>query len=269
MKNDVLRKIQLTQLEIMKYIDSLCRKNGIIYYLSAGSMLGAVRHNGFIPWDDDLDIMLLRDDYEKLLDLIINDKPDMYWLQSYKTDEQYWNPFAKVRKKGTVYKEKGMEQFDDDKCGVWVDIFPLDYVKKPKGFLLNARKFFVKTIGLSLRKRAFNLKIRKFSRRYIPIMLFWECFDAKTLKSLQNKIMRRQKKGDFVANIGSTDDIQKETYPCAWFQEVEEILFEDSMFYIPSKYDKHLKQLYNNYMELPPLDKRQGHNISDSQNIIV
>lgn len=270
MDSVILRKVQLTQLEIMKYIDGVCRRNNIPYYLCAGSMLGAVRHNGFIPWDDDLDIMLLRGDYERLLDLLEKEETDMYWLQSYKTDADYWNPYAKLRKVGTVYKEKGMENLDDVKCGVWVDIFPLDYADSENSLMLRARKALVKTIGFSLRKRTFGMKIRAFSRRYIPALLLWQCFPIKMLKKLQEKLMRGSgKQKEHIANIASTYAIQKETYPYKWFQQTQAIAFEDTEFFVPNGYDMYLTKLYKNYMELPPVEKRQGHNISNESHIVV
>ena len=143
MDKDTLRKVQLAQLEIYKQVFDIASRNHITVYLYAGSLLGAVRHKGFIPWDDDLDLMVPRADYDRLMGCLSEELPEQYWLQTYDTDPQYWQGFAKVRKKGTLYKEKDMSMLDDEKCGIWIDIFPLDYAKRGGGCGLKFRKFFL------------------------------------------------------------------------------------------------------------------------------
>lgn len=182
MRNELLRKIQMVQLEIMKVVDRICEEENINYYLCAGSMLGGIRHQGFIPWDDDLDIMLPREDYAKLLEILKKKLPEEYWLQTYDTDSEYWQPFAKIRKKNTIYKEKGMENFPDEKCGIWIDIFPLDYASERGTYCLKVRRLLTKVISFSLRRREFGLKYSAFSRRYIPMLLLSELIPKKKNK---------------------------------------------------------------------------------------
>ncbi len=271
MEENLLRKIQLTQLEIMKVVDEICKKENIRYYLCAGTMLGGVRHQGFIPWDDDLDIMMPREDYRKLMEILKEKLPEEYWLQTYETDINYWQAFAKIRKKDTIYKEKGMEKISDEKCGIWIDIFPLDYAKKRGTIGLKIRRLLTKTISFSLRQREFGLKYSVFSRRYIPLLLFLGIIPKKQVKRLQEKIMEggKNKSRKYLVNLASTYEIDKETYPKEWFENEEEIEFEDTRLSIPKDYDKYLKQLYGNYMKLPPVEKRKGHNISEFCNIVV
>lgn len=271
MESELLRKVQLTQLEMMKVIHTICVDNGITYYLCGGTALGAIRHKGFIPWYDDLDIILPRNDYDKLMEVLKTQLPTAYWLQDYYTDSSYWQPFAKVRKKGTIYKETGMESIDDSKCGVWIDIFPLDYVKKPNSIGLKVRKYLVKTIGFSLRKKIFSLKHSAFSRRYVPAIWIWGRIPLNTLKKLQTKLMKGKCRNTFsyFASLSSSYDIRKETYPCIWFDKGLLVTFEDAQFIIPKEYDSYLTQLFGDYMQLPPIEKRTGHNISDKTNIVV
>ena len=265
----VVRKVQLVELEIIKVIDKICRDNGITYYLCAGTALGAVRHKGFIPWDDDLDIMLKREDYDRLIELLKTELPSDLWLQCYDTDKNYWQPFAKVRKLGTVYKEKGQEKLPDEKCGVWVDIFPLDYAKKV-GVSLKLRRFITKTVSFSLRQRELGLKFSVFSRRYAPILILYRLFPKSLLKKLQLRAMKHsQKNKGLVVNLASTYEVNKETHLNEWFDNATETDFEDTKFLIPCGYDMYLKRLYNDYMQLPPEDKRRGHNINDFSNIVV
>ena len=122
----VLRRLQLTILEILKDIDSICKENNIEYYIAYGTALGAVRHGGFIPWDDDIDICMTREAYDRFLEVMPNAMPEKYDLLDIKNTNKYSMCFAKVSKKGTKFKEKvgtaeGYEQ------GIFVDVFPLDY----------------------------------------------------------------------------------------------------------------------------------------------
>lgn len=271
MRNELLRKIQMVQLEIMKVVDRICEEENINYYLCAGSMLGGIRHQGFIPWDDDLDIMLPREDYAKLLEILKKKLPEEYWLQTYDTDSEYWQPFAKIRKKNTIYKEKGMENFPDEKCGIWIDIFPLDYASERGTYCLKVRRLLTKVISFSLRRREFGLKYSAFSRRYIPMLLLSELIPKKKIKELQERIMvwGGQKKRRYLVNLASTYEVDKEIYPIEWFEPRERIIFEDTRFNIPRNYDEYLKQLYGDYMKLPPIEKRSGHNISEISNIVI
>ena len=105
MEKDLLRKVQLTQLEIAKEIHRVCEENDIRYFLSDGTFLGAVRHQGFIPWDDDMDIGMLREDYEKFCRIAPQKLGEKYVFQNWYTDPNYGLPFGKVMKRGTVYQE--------------------------------------------------------------------------------------------------------------------------------------------------------------------
>lgn len=266
----LLRKVQLTQLEIIKEIDLICKNNGIAYFLCAGTALGAVRHNGFIPWDDDLDIMLPRGDYEKLINALSNQLSENYWLQSYQTDPHYWQPFAKVRKLGTVYKEKGMEAFPDERTGIWVDIFPMDYVKKKGAVTSKWFRFWVKMISFTLRVREFKLKNSSFSRRYTLPIGFLRVFSSDFLKRIQEGLMQGKKEGaTCFVNFASTYEVNKETYPIEWFSECVRIAFEDTELPIANGTHEYLQQLYGDYMKLPPVEKRTGHNMSEMCKVSV
>ena len=126
MDKDTLRKVQLIQLEIVKEIDRVCEENGISYFLVGGSLLGAIRHKGFIPWDDDLDIGMLRKDYERFRKIAPQFLIDKYRMIDWKKDSNYPHPMCKIIKKGTIYKEN--KRNDAGEQGIWVDVFPYDNV---------------------------------------------------------------------------------------------------------------------------------------------
>lgn len=255
MDNTLLRQVQLIELEILCEIDRICREENIKYYIFYGTLLGAVRHQGFIPWDDDIDIVLLREDYDKLMEVLSKKLSKDYWLQNYETDSDYWLPFAKVRKKGTVYREKNTKNIPDEKSGIWVDIFPLDNVKKDNSWL-RIESFIINNIALALRQRELDLKIINFSKREIPFIVFLKMFSKNKLKMFQDRLMQKNNK--------------KQTSLCAYMLEpkkvfekilleTKEIQFENKSFYAPKEIDKVLKQCYGDYMKLPPENERHAH----------
>ena len=125
MDNETLRKVQLAQLEIGKEIKRVCDENGIKYFLDSGTLLGAIRHKGFIPWDDDMDMGMLREDYERFIEIAPKELKPEYFLQTWKTDKSYPYAFAKIRKKGTVFIE-AVSQKTNAHNEIFVDVFPYD-----------------------------------------------------------------------------------------------------------------------------------------------
>ena len=129
---EVLRRLQLVLLDMLKDIDSVCRENGIEYFLDAGTCLGAIRHDGFIPWDDDVDLGMRRADYERFLEIAPAALGEGYVVAHPKSDKRVAGMFAKVWRKGTVFStretvEAGLPQ------GIFVDIFPYDGVHADEG----------------------------------------------------------------------------------------------------------------------------------------
>ena len=125
MDNQILRKVQLTQLEIAKEFKRICEENNLIYMMESGTLLGAVRHKGFIPWDDDLDMSMPRDDYEKFLSIANEIIDPKYEIVNWREESAYAHPFCKIIKKNTVYKEE-KDGAKDSKNGIYIDIFPYD-----------------------------------------------------------------------------------------------------------------------------------------------
>lgn len=265
MDKDTLRKVQLTQLEIYKQVFEIAESNQIAVYLCAGSLLGAVRHKGFIPWDDDLDLMVPRADYDRLMICLSKELPSQYWLQTYDTDPQYWQGFAKIRKKGTLYKEKDLKALPDSKCGVWIDIFPLDTAPKNRGIRLGIRKYIIQTVGFALRIKELHKKRTEYSRRDIPILWLWSLFSSKRLRKIQLYFMKcsKERRGKYYVNFVGTYRVQKESYLREWFSETERLPFEDMQCSVPGGYKQILTQLYGDYMTPPPPEKRNGHNMDD------
>ena len=268
METNLLRKVQLVQLEILQIIDKICEEQGITYYLAYGTLLGAVRHKGFIPWDDDLDLMLPRADYERLMTVLPAYLPDNFWLQNENTDTGYYLPYAKVRKKGTLCKEKLQENIPDEKCGIWVDIFPLDGCNDNFAYTIRANS--ARTLSLYLRAKQYGYSVLQCSRRYIPSMLLLSCLPTRLIKKLLHWCMvGSPRNSSFYAWIPEgRQKSKRELFPGRCFK-VERLCFEDGQYPCPQGFDELLTIMYGDYMTPPPVDSRYGHNISTDTDIIV
>lgn len=264
--NDQLRRCQLKQLYIAKEIQRICEKNGIKFFLNAGTLLGAVRHNGFIPWDDDLDVGMLRVEYEKFVKIASSELGDEFFLQTWDTDPKYPMPFAKVRLNGTKYIEKNSQNADIHK-GIYVDVFPYDNISSNK-IKQKIQKYLSKIyLHLLLNKSGYEYYSKKNCKRYIVYSIF-KAFSRlwsynKLHKNLYN-IMTKYNCENIqeIVTFGGANSFEKETLKYEWIKETVDHLFEDAMFPIPYMWDEYLTHFYGDYMTPPPKDKRYDrHNI--------
>lgn len=246
---DILRKLQLTQLEILKYVNDFCFKNKIRYSIAYGTALGAVRHKGFIPWDDDMDICMLREDYNKFLS-IWKDSDD-YILQNNETNSDFKQTFSKIRKRNTAFVQKNDVGKSFHK-GIFIDIFPFD--RKPVGkfkqinqkinvmlFQLYFRGYVPETNGTILKLgSAVLLKIHRKSS-----------YSKLAEKYLQKALKYNDDKTLPVFDTCTFSDMQKQ-YDNNLFDDVEYIDFENCKLPIFKSYVNFLKTCYGDYMKLPP-----------------
>lgn len=257
MKELSLREVQLISLELLTEIYDFCMRNDLHFVLGGGTLLGAVRHHGFIPWDDDIDINFLRADYEKLLKLGCALNTDSRALVSVK-DGSFDRDFARYIRKDYVKKEEGFE--DSDCPWVGIDIFPIDEVPS-NDFLF---KLQVKSLWI-LRKillltvtnnHSGKTELKRLIKNIIrPIA---KLIGSHRLAVLMDKICKyyNGKEGIYVAALtgmyGEREKWLKEKY-----MPVCEVQFEDLFFPANMNYDEYLSNLYGNYMELPPEKKRK------------
>lgn len=245
------REVQEVILDIMKEIHKICVDNGLKYYLSAGSALGAIRHDGFIPWDDDLDILMPRSDYVKFLNIAKEKLPNNLYIQFPENERKCHVLFAKVRKRNTLFDEK-ICQGNDYPKGIYVDIFPLDNVKKCNLlFKLKYRIFrFYKSMFLMhtrTDKLDFKHRIGKALSFFFPRL-----HDYKVI----NRLMIYNKASKYCIDSFSAYNLNKIVYRKEIFGEPQLHVFEDTSFYIPEQVDEYLKILYGDYMKLPPVEER-------------
>lgn len=250
-----LDKLHKTELEILDVIIKICKDNDLTYYLAGGSVLGAIRHKGIIPWDDDIDIMMYREDLLKFEQICKEQLPKGYFYQSSNTDPHYHHIFSKIRKNGTIFIEKGNEESQQHN-GVFVDIFPLDCAKKERGI-----QRYQAIVSNKIEK---ILKVQDgLLNGNIKDKILLHILNRDTLKRIRQKVLSfyNTDKNKYYVNFGSQYGVIKQTMPKSLYYPPVEALFEGRMCNIPNDYDAFLKRLYGeSYMELPPLEKRVTHN---------
>ncbi|TDB55454.1 LicD family protein [Bacillus sp. CBEL-1] len=261
----LLRKVQKEQINILNEFDRICKKHNLKYQLFAGTLLGAVRHKGFIPWDDDIDVCMLREDFEKFKSIAFTELTNKYFLQTYETDKEYNRQFIKIRKNDTEFVEKTFIE-SNIHHGIYIDVFALDNVhhdgvrSKIHRFLL----YVFSRIQL-LRVNGFIKKVNNPIKKGIAILLssmlmlvpkiFTDRLNDRVIKMYNRKTkyishlqngVNKQRYYKYMMNIND-------------FLEMENIEFENNFYPAPKQYDKILTRLFGDYMKLPPADKREPH----------
>ena len=254
-----IKYVREMELELLTEIDRICRRNNIQYFLSGGTMLGAVRHKGFIPWDDDIDIAMLRDDYEKFKTACINELPKKYQYQSYTNKDGYHYFFDKITIKDTYFSTKYSDRFDMLK-GFSTDVFIFDKTSDNRFFSKLHFKMLM-ALRLLMNVRWIN-KPRKdksymLSKLLLPIL---RIFSMDTYSKMYDKLLRKyEKRNTSTVLPPATDHKWRGVMPKKWFETVTDAPFENVMSYIPTGYDDYLKRWYcEDYMDLLPLCQRTG-----------
>jgi lipopolysaccharide cholinephosphotransferase len=258
-----LRKVQLTILDIIKEVVRVCEENDIKYFIIAGTALGAVRHRGFIPWDDDLDIGMTRENYNKFLKIAPKKLPQDLFLQTVETDPKSIFYFAKVRKQGTKFVERYCRNIDMHQ-GVFIDIFPFDNIPDKIG----ARKKHYRKVSfwsnLYISKCVSETSVPQYGvsgifkvvlRKLLHYLLkpLSKCYLLRKLDlACQEYNLMQCKTVSFVVN------------PCLQVplldaEHTEKILFEGLEVRSPGHVEQYLKHNYGDYLTLPPVEKRIGH----------
>ena len=256
-----LQEIQSIEFHIMKYIHKICEENNLTYYLYGGTLLGAVRHKGFIPWDDDLDIIVPRNDYDTLI-RILNNRNE-FRLLSFEYVNDYYYPFAKLVDPTTKLIEIGVKECSG--MGVWVDIFPLDGTPRNSFFRFLHTKMVKKLVGLNqyLSAKQDNIETQLNTPAKRIRYSISKLFKSHTVIKLANKLagVFHNNNSEMVLNaIWGRPGL---VYKSEWFGKPVLLPFEGELFFAPSNYNSLLTCVYGDYMKPPPEDKRySGHSYS-------
>lgn len=275
-EGEQLQALQACELEMFRDINDLCFRENIPLMVGGGTLLGAVRHKGFIPWDDDIDLMLPRSYVDRFVKLVKSEFADRYTMQYH--DGRMTNGFMKIRKKGTTYIEVGEETLPENN-GVYLDVFIIENVpdqplyNKLYGYLCNLRLYIATSVLIRqstsdaywtlLRQNKDAERNYKF-RSALGFFFSWRNFDGwfrsndKFFSRYSDRTTKR------VSIITGRGHYFGEMFPREVYAETCELPFEDMTVKAPRQYTTYLRQMYGeNYMQLPPEDKREHHYVID------
>lgn len=267
-----VEQVQQVLLGMMDDFDRLCRKHGLTYFLCGGTALGAARHQGFIPWDDDADLAMPRADFDRLTELVTAEYGDRYWVQSLENNALYDLPFLKIRKKGTRFLE--LFEPDPEHAGIFLDIYPLENVpdfcvfrwihgavsdflhlccscvkmnaKKERYFAYFEDEKFLKTV----KTKAFIGKCLSFFsvHRWCVMSAHWDS-------------CCRNEKSKYVSFPSGRKHYFGEVFDRTTALPVKDVPFAGRSYLSMAQPDKYLRNLYGNYHRIPPVENREAHGI--------
>ncbi|MCI6733428.1 MAG: LicD family protein [Lachnospiraceae bacterium] len=252
-----LKEVQERSLELLCEFDTFCKENDIDYYICGGTLLGAVRHHGFIPWDDDTDVMMLRRDYEKMLRVIKKAEiiPERKFI--YSRNHTFARHYCRYVRTDFVKKEDG---FSEDDCPwLGLDIFPVDFVNNDKTFIRQVKKLKILRslllIGVTKDNLGKNPVARGIKKILRPFIKHYGIF--RIVHHMEKTAARySHHETEYVAGICGMYGL-REIWKYSDFKEKTRLDFEGHSFQAPAKYDIYLSNLYGDYMQLPPEDKRK------------
>lgn len=256
-----LRKLQLIQLEMLVEVDRICKKCGIKYNIIAGTLLGAVRHNGYIPWDDDADVALLRPEYEKFRRACKTElDKSRFYFQDHRNTKGYRWGYGKLRRKDTLFLREYQEHMPYQQ-GIFIDIFPLDGV--PDNYFLRSMKNFeCFCIRKILWSRVGKIADKNFWKRQLYVV--FDKIPEKVIFRYYHRMIRNanRKKVRMVRILTFPTPNSEYGYYRNWYENSADIIFEGKIFQGIKDYDSYLSFKFGEYMELPPVEERKVHPVS-------
>lgn len=261
-----IKQIHDLLLAYLLEVDRICKKHNIKYFLAGGTLLGAIRHHGFIPWDDDADVMMLRPDYEKFLKVVQDELPPNMRVQTPKTEKGNHNVFTKIRIDNTLFATQFTGQFPTMHNGIFIDVVCHDQTANSKW---GQKMHLIATLGT--RSMVFNkwgstpidtdgfpkalTAIGNFSKKHLPFaFLEW-------LQDLTISFFSKRKRAKYLYD-GMGRNLRRGSFPKEWLDEAVYVDFEDRKLPVPKEYDKYLTYLYGDYMQMIPVsERRMSHSI--------
>lgn len=257
--NDKLKKMQIIEVELLDEFVRICKKHNLKYYLMFGSLLGAVRHKGFIPWDEDMDVALFRADYNRFREVVLEELKEGYFFHDYITDKNNPSSIVRIRKDGTVFASDKALKLGMTHNGFWIDIFPIDNVDCENSFIFKLQRILNKP----LRRLIFHRALKDCT----GLSYSWL---RRILHSVSCILPLRiwQNIREIVFQLNKNDNseycvIFSATYPCNTlvpkkvYGEPVKVEFEGKFYNAPQDWDLLLTQIYGDYMTPPPEEKRK------------
>ena len=246
--DSLLRRHQLLMLEILQYIDKKCQEHNIPYWLSSGTCLGAVRHGGFIPWDDDVDIEMLKSDYPRFKKMMDEDTNKNIVFQTHNSDAEYFAPYGKIRDMNSIIEEGNCHDKYYKYRGVYIDVFVIEpsvsrIIARVSGGLQNRLQYPLSKIhNHTIRKVATNGMYLFLSKLIYPILSLITCHRTSSHR------LRHIHGSGFVKPRYFED-----LFPLVY------IPFEGYLLPVPNNYHHYLSTIYGDYMKMPELSKIKTH----------
>jgi len=256
--DEKLARLQNIELEVLCEFIRVCEILNLKYYVIHGTLLGTVRHKGFIPWDDDIDVAMPREDYDKFVEHGQRMLPSYLFVQTQITDPEYFSFCGKIRNLNTTYIESTSSHLSI-KHGVFIDIFPLDFYPDDKfeqKKLAFFRKWYTRRINCKYILQDNLSASRRVKSAFYKMLM---PSDEKIIKK-RNMLYKKTTSGKYYINYGGGAN---EVVPVEWFGSGTVLLFEGIKVSAPCEYEKWLTQVYGDYMQLPPEEKRVGHHYAD------
>lgn len=257
-----LKKLQNLELHLLIEFDKICRKENLTYFLDSGSALGAVRHGGFIPWDDDIDVGMPRKDYERFMEVGQQLLPDSIFLQNRNTEESYQRAASKLRLVDTYFPET--EDFSYKHNGIFIDIFPFDYLPNNRKLAKLNISYVIELFHIIRTQRGSKKSLSKSSiRRVLSRLIKWipsSWVDSLEKYSMNYARKRENEPSDLITCYFWRMSLTKQyLFSTNRMFPVKDIDFEGHKFKIVNDPDYYLRMMYGDYMKLPPLEKRVVH----------
>ncbi|MGN0653414.1 MAG: phosphorylcholine transferase LicD [Oscillospiraceae bacterium] len=259
--DSTLRQLQMIQLEMLEEVDRICKKCGIKYNIIAGTLLGAVRHGGYIPWDDDADVALLRPEYEKFRKACKTElDKTRFVFQDHRNTKGYRWGYGKIRRKNTLFLREFQEKMPYFQ-GVFIDVFPLDNV--PDNYMLRSvhnficfgiRKFLWSEVGQYAEKNVVKRYVYSLMAK-VPLKIIFNIYTV--LMEVGNR-----HKTKWVRILTFPTPNKMYGYKRKWYEKSADIVFEGKVFSGIKDFDEYLSFKFGDYMKLPPVEKRKIHPVS-------